>query len=306
MDQKAIGQYIAAKRKQHDFTQDELGAKLGITGKAISKWETGRSMPDVSVMPELCTILNFSINELFAGRDIDTEEMVVQAEKNLVRVFMQGIANNKKFKAIIAFLAALLLIVTCVSLYTAYSDEDRMRSYIGAYEEDSPESTIANLCGMEGYMVNPFCIGEKCERIVISSNIFYHGKLIDQFSEFVINLDDTDFTKSECKGIVGFSYDNSHKEINIVASTGGSTIKENASILDYLTEAGIKDQQLSVIGPENLTHQAKLVKGEPCEIFAVSFDDDDLASGGALDSYLDEPDIFEENDVTIIYTMKYM
>lgn len=305
MDQKAIGQYIAEKRKKYGFTQDELGDKLGVTGKAVSKWETGRSMPDVSVMPELCEILGFSINELFAGQDIGAEEMVVQAEKNMVGIFAQGIANSNKFKVIIILLATLLVTVLCVSLYAEYSGEEHMTSYIDAYEEGSPESTIANLCGMEGFVVNPFCIGEKCEKLIIYSNVFYHSKLISQSRELTLHLDDNDFASGECKGIVGFSCDYSHKEINIVASTGGTTVKEAAPIQDYLTEAGVKNQGLTIVGPENLRHKVKLTKGEFREIFAVSFDDDDSAQGGTLGSYLAEPDKLEENDVTIIYTMEW-
>ena len=61
MDQLKIGRFIAACRKQKDLTQMQLSEKLGITDKAISKWERGITMPDASIMLELCDILGINV-----------------------------------------------------------------------------------------------------------------------------------------------------------------------------------------------------------------------------------------------------
>ena len=73
MDQVKIGRFIAACRKRANLTQMQLAEKLNITDRAISKWETGKAMPDTAIMLELCDILGISVNELLSGEKIDME-----------------------------------------------------------------------------------------------------------------------------------------------------------------------------------------------------------------------------------------
>ena len=73
MDQIKIGKFIAERRKKANLTQMQLAEKLGITDKAISKWERGIAMPDTSIMLKLCDILGISVNELLSGEKIDME-----------------------------------------------------------------------------------------------------------------------------------------------------------------------------------------------------------------------------------------
>ena len=67
MNQEKIGKIISELRKEKGMTQANLAVQLGITDRAISKWETGKSMPDSSIMLELCIILGVSVNELLSG-----------------------------------------------------------------------------------------------------------------------------------------------------------------------------------------------------------------------------------------------
>ena len=73
MDQLKIGKFIAECRKQKNLTQMQLAEKLGITDKAISKWERGIAMPESSIMLEFCDILGISVNELLSGEKINME-----------------------------------------------------------------------------------------------------------------------------------------------------------------------------------------------------------------------------------------
>lgn len=73
MNQIKIGKFIAECRKNANLTQMQLAAKLGITDKAISKWERGLAMPDSAIMLELCEILGISVNELLSGEKISME-----------------------------------------------------------------------------------------------------------------------------------------------------------------------------------------------------------------------------------------
>lgn len=69
MNQTEIGKFIARCRKEKKLTQAQLAEKLNITDRAVSKWETGKSMPDSSIMLELCEILGITVNELLSGEE---------------------------------------------------------------------------------------------------------------------------------------------------------------------------------------------------------------------------------------------
>ena len=64
MNQIKIGKFISENRKKVNLTQFELAEKLCVTDRAVSKWENGKSMPDSSIMLELCEILQISVTEL--------------------------------------------------------------------------------------------------------------------------------------------------------------------------------------------------------------------------------------------------
>ena len=96
MDQEKIGAFIAACRKEAGYTQAALGEKLGITDRAVSKWETGKSMPDPSLMLELCGLLHINVNELLTGARIDMAQYQEKAEENLLELQRQEAEQNKK------------------------------------------------------------------------------------------------------------------------------------------------------------------------------------------------------------------
>ena len=83
MNQIKIGQFIAKCRKEKQMTQMELADRLGITDRAISKWERGKGMPDTSIMLDLCNQLDISVNELLSGEKIEMKDYNKIAEQNL-------------------------------------------------------------------------------------------------------------------------------------------------------------------------------------------------------------------------------
>lgn len=93
MNQETIGKFIANCRKEKGLTQMQLAEKLNITNRAVSKWETGKSCPDTSIMMELCTILEITVNELLSGERITMDEYQKKAEENLIEL------QEKKTKA---------------------------------------------------------------------------------------------------------------------------------------------------------------------------------------------------------------
>jgi transcriptional regulator with XRE-family HTH domain len=69
MDQLAIGKFIALKRKEKNLTQEQLAEQLNISNKTVSKWETGKCMPDYGVIKNLCEVLEITISELLDGEE---------------------------------------------------------------------------------------------------------------------------------------------------------------------------------------------------------------------------------------------
>lgn len=84
MNQEKAGRFIAACRKQKGLTQKQLAEKLYITNRAVSKWETGKSMPDALIMLDLCSILDITVTELLSGEKIEPEKMQSKADINLI------------------------------------------------------------------------------------------------------------------------------------------------------------------------------------------------------------------------------
>ena len=107
MDQIKIGRFIAERRKKANLTQMQLAEKLGITDKAISKWERGMAMPDSSIMLELCGILGISVNELLSGEKINMEDSSQKNEQLLL-----DMANDleKKNKTIWSSMWAIMIV----------------------------------------------------------------------------------------------------------------------------------------------------------------------------------------------------
>ena len=95
MDQVKIGKFIAECRKQKNLTQMQLAEKLGITDKAISKWERGITMPDTSIMLELCDILCIGVNELLKGEKINMENNDQKNEQLLLEMAKELEKKNK-------------------------------------------------------------------------------------------------------------------------------------------------------------------------------------------------------------------
>ena len=96
MDQVKIGKFIASCRKEQEMTQAALAEKLGITDRAVSKWETGKSLPDSGIMLELCELLNINVNELLSGEKIMLEAYDKKAEENLVTMSRELEEKNRQ------------------------------------------------------------------------------------------------------------------------------------------------------------------------------------------------------------------
>ena len=98
MDQIKIGEFISSKRKEKSLTQAALAEKLGITDRAISKWERGKGLPDASLMLDLCEILDITVNELLCGESVSMEDNNQKNEQLLLDMAKEIEKKNKKVR----------------------------------------------------------------------------------------------------------------------------------------------------------------------------------------------------------------
>ena len=96
MDQIKIGKFIAECRKNQNLTQLQLAENLNITDRAVSKWERGKSMPDSSIMLELCEVLKISVNDLLSGEVISMDNYSKELEKNLMEMVKAKEQSDKR------------------------------------------------------------------------------------------------------------------------------------------------------------------------------------------------------------------
>lgn len=98
MDQEKIGKFIATLRKEKGLTQQELAEKLGITKNAVSKWERGLGLMDMSLLKPLSEILDVSVTEILNGERFLKEEINTQSEKVLISTLDYSFKEIKKVK----------------------------------------------------------------------------------------------------------------------------------------------------------------------------------------------------------------
>ena len=96
MDQVKIGKFIAGCRKQNNLTQMQLAEKLGITDRAVSKWERGKSLPDAAIMLVLCALLNITVNDLLSGEVISMDNQNKRTEELLLEMAKQKEESDKR------------------------------------------------------------------------------------------------------------------------------------------------------------------------------------------------------------------
>ena len=114
MDQVKIGRFIAECRKKMNLTQMQLSEKLGITDRAVSKWETGKAMPDASIMLELCDVLKITVNDLLNGEVVSMENYNKEMENKLIEMVKEKEESDKrllKFEVVIGILSCLVLFI---------------------------------------------------------------------------------------------------------------------------------------------------------------------------------------------------
>ncbi len=115
MDQVKIGKFIAERRKQTGLTQAQLAEKMNITDRAVSKWETGRAMPDTAIMLDLCDTLGITVNELLMGEKTSMENNDKKNEQLLLEMAQELEKKNKTIWTTMW----VIMIVSIIALFAA-------------------------------------------------------------------------------------------------------------------------------------------------------------------------------------------
>ena len=114
MDQKQTGRFIAERRRELGLTQKELAEKLGITDRAVSKWENGRCMPDLSLLRPLSAILKVGINDLLSGEIISERDYRRKSEENLMSMADLNLLKSFQFGFLGFYVMAVSMLIYCI------------------------------------------------------------------------------------------------------------------------------------------------------------------------------------------------
>lgn len=126
MNQEKTGKFISELRKEKNMTQRELADKIGVTDRAISKWENGRGMPDLSLMEPLCNELGISINELLSGEKIELKDYREKSEENILNTIEYTENKIKKNSNIFKIIIVAVIVLTVSLILMFFTDVRRM------------------------------------------------------------------------------------------------------------------------------------------------------------------------------------
>lgn len=147
MDQKKIGSFIAAQRKDNNLTQSQLAEKLGITDKAVSKWETGKSMPDPSLFCPLCDLLHITLNELLSGEFISDENLKEKSNQILLEVVTSWLGKDQWENKTDAHVPAVLKIK---NVRKVYETEDAATEAVKDVNFEITKGSFVGIMGASG------------------------------------------------------------------------------------------------------------------------------------------------------------
>ena len=119
MDQVKIGRFIAERRKSANLTQMQLAETLGITDRAVSKWENGKSLPDSSIMVELCDVLDITVNDLLSGEVVTMDNYNKEMEKNLLEAVKEKEQADKRLLAVEVVIGITATVVLFALIFVA-------------------------------------------------------------------------------------------------------------------------------------------------------------------------------------------
>ena len=301
MDQRKIGGYIAEKRRALDMTQMQLAEKLGMSNKSVSKWERGVCLPDVSVYEELCSVLNISLNEFLAGEDLKPEEVIVQSEKNILKVSHDGKAKGRRLKTIILILAILLV---GMIFWFLNSQGFFRNNYLEPYDKSSDEYNTATIL-LEPGQASPFhySVDNSFKRVILTTYEFKDGKQISEAQTLdteLISFDENGKEIHEGKGTIAAIMDYRNHKVKLIvtnASSKCSAEQEMGSDIPDFDEYGMAKSESEL--EENIR------PGREYAICGYYFGKGEISGIDPVDALINHEDNPSKADYSVVITVRF-
>lgn len=139
MDTQKIGKFLKELRKQNNMTQEQLGERIGVTNKTVSRWETGNYMPPIESLRLLSDIYDISINEILAGEKLSEESFKEAAEENIATALENKDKEVKRFENIMLLIMAITTILA-IAIICLLPDSE------GLSENEKIKEILATIC----------------------------------------------------------------------------------------------------------------------------------------------------------------
>lgn len=214
--------FIAGLRKELGLTQKELADRIGVSDKAVSRWENGRNYPDIEIMQSLAEVLGVSVSELLSGERLEKEAIISVSEKNVIK----AVKKNKILKAVIAVVSAVTVIVCAVfgavaiinernplienKLYLPSKDIRSQLDNIQAFIEPDESDDFTVTC-LKAFLNSDKEVSDLYVAGVTHYNVYYHCGYLDNDYYHSAGSDDDTFIyqhKDERKWTPGFNCKN--------------------------------------------------------------------------------------------------
>ena len=158
MNQEKIGVFIAKCRKEKKLTQEQLAEKIGVTDKSISRWENGRTMPDISLFEPFCDALNISINELLKGERIENKKLSTKLTIQTL-IDYRKYADKKNKKVILTILYFMSLAPMLLNQYGGLKGVQEISGLINLFNPIGALSIILFILSMVTFIILSFRFG---------------------------------------------------------------------------------------------------------------------------------------------------
>ena len=190
MNQKKIGEFIAKLRKENDLTQQELADKINVTSKAVSKWENGRSLMDISLLSPLSNILGVSVLELLNGERIKDDSKPLVADETLKKSFNYAQKKIRKSR-VKTIIGTILIIMFAFSISFVFTKLYLLKKYeVKDYKNEKYQNIINSLNKQDTLTIYKKTISE--DDYLSFQNI----RIRNDFSEYTNEMDNTGYASS--------------------------------------------------------------------------------------------------------------
>ena len=190
MNQKKIGEFIAKLRKENDLTQQELADKINVTSKAVSKWENGRSLMDISLLSPLSNILGVSVLELLNGERIKDDSKPLVADETLKKSFNYAQKKIRKSR-VKTIIVTILIIMFAFSISFVFTKLYLLKKYeVKDYKNEKYQNIINSLNKQDTLTIYKKTISE--DDYLSFQNI----RIRNDFSEYTNEMDNTGYASS--------------------------------------------------------------------------------------------------------------